>query len=309
MASDGESVGCFARLFGGGGDKKSVTVDLSRNSEVTRRGEKSQVQSILAKTSGVSIRQTLHFASIATHVTNNGGQPVHILVTGVTASIQCAAPAPAAGPVVVDAPEPPAVVAEERVAVDVHQEEIHHDEVEPAAVEVAEPAEPECDIPASEDVAADAAGDVEVCQEGDQVVPDQPVLEEGAAEVAEVPEGESVEVPSEDAPEAEVEGQQQIVAYEEIVVCEDNQVVFSEPPMSLEEDVIQVEEVVANEQEPEMALPEEGDVSVAVEGEVSAEAVAEGETAAEPEKKKKKKKTSEAEEGGEVTEKKKKKKV
>merc|ERR1712212_1127398 len=164
--------------------------------------------------------------------------------------IQCA-PVPAAGVDHVAVEAAAAVAAEEcTIAVDVHQEERGD-----AAVEV----------PAAE-VVAGGGVDVEICQEGDQVVPEELVVGDASVEV----------VPTE------------VTGEEEIVVCDDNQELFSEPPMCLDEEVIQVDEVVAVEQEPELALGEGGE--------------------AEPEKKKKKKKTAEGEEGGEEKEKKEKKK-
>merc|ERR1712096_148031 len=200
MASASESTGCFAKLFGGG-EKKSITVDLAKNA--ASRGGLTRVQSVgLSKGFTLSIRNSLHFASLHALVSKNGGQPVYISVTGVTGSIQCA-PAPAAGVDHVAVEAAAAVAAEEcTIAVDVHQEERGGAgvEVEPAA-----------------EVVADGGVDV---------------VPEATAEV--------------------VPGESEVAGEEEIVVCDDNQELFSEPPMFLDEEVIQVDEVVAVEQEPEL---------------------------------------------------------
>merc|ERR1711962_1779446 len=114
------SGGCFGRLFGGGEKKKTVQVDLQKN-----RSDKVESHSLIPASSGVAIRQTLHFAAIASLVNNNDGQHVHIVLRGVTGTIiQCAAPAAAAGvDHVVDSAE---VVPTTTIAtVDVHQEEGH----------------------------------------------------------------------------------------------------------------------------------------------------------------------------------------
>merc|ERR1711962_200297 len=114
------SGGCFGRLFGGGEKKKTVQVDLQKN-----RSDKVESHSLIPASSGVAIRQTLHFAAIASLVNNNDGQHVHIVVRGITGTIiQCAAPAAAAGvDHVVDSAE---VVPTTTIAtVDVHQEEGH----------------------------------------------------------------------------------------------------------------------------------------------------------------------------------------
>merc|ERR1711962_1400767 len=114
------SGGCFGRLFGGGEKKKQVQVDLQKN-----RSDKVESHSLIPASSGVAIRQTLHFAAIASLVNNNDGQHVHIVLRGVTGTIiQCAAPAAAAGvDHVVDSAE---VVPTTTIAtVDVHQEEGH----------------------------------------------------------------------------------------------------------------------------------------------------------------------------------------
>merc|ERR1712072_151075 len=118
------SGGCFGRLFGGGGDKKKqVIIDLRKN-----RSDKVESHSLITKSSGIAIRQTMHFSAIATHVNNNDGQPVHILVQGVAgALIQCAAPAAAAGVdhVAVDSASAEVLATTTIATVDVHQEEGH----------------------------------------------------------------------------------------------------------------------------------------------------------------------------------------
>merc|ERR1711973_846734 len=110
------SGGCFGRLFG----KKQVTVDLQKN-----RSDKVESLSLIPPSSGVSIRQTLHFAALASLVNNNNGQPVRILLQGIAGTIvQCAAPAAAAG-VDHDVESVEVVPTTTIATVDVHQEEGH----------------------------------------------------------------------------------------------------------------------------------------------------------------------------------------
>lgn len=347
MATDMEpSGGCFGRLFGGGGDKKKqVIVDLRKN----RSENRVESQSLITKTSGVSIRQTLHFSAIASHVNSNDGQPVHIMVQGVAgAIIQCAAPAAAAGVdhVAVDSASAEVMATTTVATVDVHQEEGHgtkkkrsssssstssksskssksssssrkgggeeHEdpcfdrpssptfEPEPELVCGME-LEPELVVPGVEPT-SDVVDEEPACP-GDEVVP-QDAPEEYPAAV----ETESVDVVTEEVVSVEAEGAADaVVEDEEILVCEESQEVFSEPPMTLDtlEDVITFEEVVSVESTPD----EVGEAAPATDVEVaeSVEVVAaEGETS--PEKKKKKKKTAEGEVGAEGGEKKKKKK-
>merc|ERR1711962_955662 len=277
------SGGCFGRLFGGGEKKKTVQVDLQKN-----RSDKVESHSLIPASSGVAIRQTFHFAAIASLVNNNDGQHVHIVVRGITGTIiQCAAPAAAAGvDHVVDSAE---VVPTTTIAtVDVHQEEGHgkkkkrsssSSSVSSASSKSKDAKsedphlnyelEPELivsdAVPEPELIEGDAVpSDIEPVEPTldvieDSVVPsEEPECQDDAAVTQdvteEVVETESAEVVAEEiVPEQDSESAAEIVVEdEEIIVCEESAEVFCEPPtptMDAPEDDISVEQSTPSEED------------------------------------------------------------
>merc|ERR1711962_297905 len=277
------SGGCFGRLFGGGEKKKTVQVDLQKN-----RSDKVESHSLIPASSGVAIRQTLHFAAIASLVNNNDGQHVHIVVRGVTGTIiQCAAPAAAAGvDHVVDSAEmvPTTTIA----TVDVHQEEGHGKKKKRSSSSSSKSSksskskdaksedphlkyelEPELvvsdAVPEPELIEGDAVpSDIEPVEPTldiieDSVVPsEEPECQDDAAVTQdvteEVVETESAEVVAEEiVPEQDSESAAEIVVEdEEIIVCEESAEVFCEPPtptMDAPEDDISVEQSTPSEED------------------------------------------------------------
>merc|ERR1711962_297606 len=258
------SGGCFGRLFGGGEKKKTVQVDLQKN-----RSDKVESHSLIPASSGVAIRQTLHFAAIASLVNNNDGQHVHIVLRGVTGTIiQCAAPAAAAGvDHVVDSAEmvPTTTIA----TVDVHQEEGHgkkkkrssssssvssasskskdaksedphlNYELEPELIvsdAVPEPELIEGDAVPSDiepvEPTLDVTEDSVVPSEEPECQDDAAVTQDVTEECGAVVETESAEVvPEEVVPEDSESAAEIVVEDEEIIVCEESAEVFCEPPI------------------------------------------------------------------------------
>merc|ERR1712183_974531 len=323
MATEEKTPGCFSRFFG---PKKEITVITEKNYEEPRPSG----PNVLTSSSGMTIRQTLHFASLQSHVMHNDGKPVYIYVG-------------TKGIVIQDMPVEEVATAStdaETIAVDVHQErpsssvssasssskdrkessssrksdtdvyipeaeriEQELDTLVSEADEAAEPIEPEevPSIPEEPEIEIQPAeGEPEVIacdfgsggESGDVVE----ICQDVVAEAGDVSTSDEV-TPEVEAPEST---DAIVETTEEVVTCEENEELHPEPPMALEEEA---GEVAATEDALEISEPE-----VKKKKKKKTSEAEEGENGEVTEKKKKKKKTVEGEEAGEGEEKKKKKK-
>merc|ERR1712183_819855 len=312
MATEEKTPGCFSRFFG---PKKEITVITEKNYEEPRPSG----PNVLTSSSGMTIRQTLHFASLQSHVMHNNGKPVYIYVG-------------TKGIVIQDMPVEEVATAStdaETIAVDVYQERpsssissassSSKDRKESSSsrksdtdvyIPEAERIEQELDTLVSE---ADEAAEPIELEEGPSI-PEEPEIEiqpaEGEPEVIAcdfgsggesgdvVAEAGDASTSDEVAPEVEAPESTDAVVEttEEVVTCEQNEGLHSEPPMALEEEA---GEVGATEDAPEISAEPE----VKKKKKKKASEVEEGENGEVTEKKKKKKKTVEGEEAGEGEEK------